>query len=112
MPSPTLVPRIGPARLARAIGREAALVALSLVVGALSFGAMLTFVDEAGATGIRIELLLLLDAAAGLLGIAILPLRRFAPSRSRRCWASSQPCRASGSSPQASHSCRSRSAAG
>ncbi|MDO4025359.1 histidine kinase [Clavibacter michiganensis] len=79
MPSPTLVPRIGPARLARAIGREAALVALSLVVGALSFGAMLTFVDEAGATGIRIELLLLLDAAAGLLGIAILPLRRFAP---------------------------------
>ncbi|OUE12068.1 sensor histidine kinase [Clavibacter michiganensis] len=54
-------------------------MALSLVVGALSFGAMLTFVDEAGATGIRIELLLLLDAAAGLLGIAILPLRRFAP---------------------------------
>jgi len=79
MPSSTHVPRIGPARRARAIGREAALVTLSLVAGTLSFGAMLTLVDEAGAGGTRIELMLLLDAAAGLLGIALLPLRRVAP---------------------------------
>ncbi|OUE20378.1 Sensor histidine kinase LiaS [Clavibacter michiganensis] len=79
MPSSPHVPRVGPARRARAIGREATLVLLSFVVGTLSFGLTLTLVEEAGATGIRTELLLLLDAAAGLLAIALLPLRRRAP---------------------------------
>ncbi|MBF4617687.1 two-component sensor histidine kinase [Clavibacter sp. VKM Ac-2873] len=79
MPSSAHVPRIGSARRARAIGREAALVMLSLAIGTVAFGAMLTLVDEAGAGGTRVGLLLLLDAAAGLVGIALLPLRRFAP---------------------------------
>ncbi|RIJ56443.1 two-component sensor histidine kinase, partial [Clavibacter lycopersici] len=80
MSSPTAhVPRTGPARRARTVGREAGIMALSLVVGTLSFGAMLTLVDEAGATGMRIELLLLLDVATGLVAIALLPLRRRAP---------------------------------
>jgi signal transduction histidine kinase len=80
MSSPTAhLPRIGPARRARVIGREAGLMALSLAVGTLAFGATLTLVEEAGGTGPRIELLLLLDAAAGLVAIALLPLRRLAP---------------------------------
>jgi signal transduction histidine kinase len=80
MSSPSAhLPRIGPARRARVIGREAGLMALSLAVGTLAFGATLTLVEEAGGTGPRIELLLLLDAAAGLVGIALLPLRRRAP---------------------------------
>lgn len=79
MPSLAHVPRIGPARRARVIGREAALMALSLAVGTFAFGAVLTFLAEADATGARIGLLLVLDAAAGLVGIAILPLRRRAP---------------------------------
>ncbi|RIJ53996.1 sensor histidine kinase, partial [Clavibacter phaseoli] len=79
MPSLAHVPRIGSARRARVVGREAALVALSLVVGTFAFGAVLTFLADAGATGTRIGLLLVLDAAAGLVGIAILPLRRPAP---------------------------------
>ncbi|OUE25918.1 sensor histidine kinase [Clavibacter michiganensis] len=80
MSSPTAhVPRIGPARRARTVGREAGIMALSLLVGTLAFGATLTLVEEAGATGMRIDLLLLLDAVAGLVAIAILPLRRRAP---------------------------------
>ncbi|MET3802896.1 signal transduction histidine kinase [Clavibacter michiganensis] len=54
-------------------------MALSLAVGTIGFGFTLTLVEEAGRTGIRVELLLLLDAAAGLVGIALLPLRRRAP---------------------------------
>jgi signal transduction histidine kinase len=80
MSTPTAhLPRIGHARRVRAVGREAGLMTLSLVVGIVSFGAMLTLVEEAGAAGPRIELLLLLDAAAGLLAVALLPLRRRAP---------------------------------
>ncbi|QIS38347.1 sensor histidine kinase [Clavibacter capsici] len=63
----------------RVVGREAALVLLSLVIGTLAHGATLTLVDETGATGAHVELVLLLDAGAGLLGIALLPLRRHAP---------------------------------
>jgi signal transduction histidine kinase len=61
------------------LGREAGLVALSLVVGVLAFGATLVYLDESGATGTRAEVLLLLDVAGGILAIALMPLRRHAP---------------------------------
>ncbi|MFD2339964.1 two-component sensor histidine kinase [Clavibacter tessellarius] len=80
MSSPSApAPRLRIPGRTRAVGRETALVALSVVVGLVAFGATLTFVDEAGVAGSRAAPLLLLDAGAGLLGIALLPLRRLAP---------------------------------
>jgi signal transduction histidine kinase len=64
---------------ARSSGREAALVAASLVVGVIAFGATLVLLEESGTTGVRAEALLLVDVAAGILAIALMPLRRHAP---------------------------------
>jgi signal transduction histidine kinase len=61
------------------LGREAALVALSVVVGLVVFGATLVYLDESGASGTRAEALLLLDFAGGILAIALMPLRKHAP---------------------------------
>lgn len=52
---------------------------LALVVGLLAFGGVLTLLDDSGATGARIDVLLLLDAGTGLLAVALLPVRRVAP---------------------------------
>jgi signal transduction histidine kinase len=68
-----------PRSRARTLGRESALVALSFLVGVIAFGATLTVLEEAGVSGTRTEVLLLLDVAGGILALALLPLRRHAP---------------------------------
>ncbi|WP_445444836.1 sensor histidine kinase [Clavibacter sp. km3a] len=76
MPSPTAP---APRGLTRSIGREAALIAASLAVGLVALGATLDTLAGSGASGLRTEALLLLDVAAGILAIALMPLRRHAP---------------------------------
>jgi len=80
MPSPAAIPIPGRARLRlRAVGRETALVTVASACGMLVFGITITAVEEAGAIGVRSTLLLLLDLGAGLVAIALLPIRRHAP---------------------------------